>query len=221
MNKKDISIIKDIVNDCIRGTLAVGQAKKFANYYIEDVPVVYQFEYYPLANRTNHNNNLIHQYIRCLRGNQSVLDVRRREAIDAAVNFFSYTLMKIYGRHLDSISNLCLFPIPTQKDEGSHYAEWCEIADRIESRTNAINCIDAFDYHYKNTEFGTKWSERDGLPDGSFNQAWFETTQSTTANVILLTDQIHRGTQVQQTIDALRDMGNDVIIVMSLSQVVI
>lgn len=221
MNQKDISIVRDIVSDCIRGTLAVGQAKKFADYFIDDVPIIYQFEYYPLANRTNHNNNLIHQYIRSLRGHQSVLDVRRREAIDAAVDFFSYTMMRIYGRHLDSISNLCLCPVPTQKDEGSHYAEWCEIADRIEKRTNAINCIDAFDYHYKNAEYGTRWSERDGLPDGSFNQVWFETAQSTTANVILITDQIYRGTQVRQAIDTLRDMGNDVILTLSLTRVII
>ncbi len=220
MNKKEKEIIQNIVNDCLRSTLAAGMAKKHAYYLLRSVPVKYQFEHYPLNRGDDHNHSTIYHYIQNFKGQKSVLSLDRREAFDAAKDYFSYTLLRVFGDSLGNIPNLCIFPVPTCADEASYYGEWSEVMESVERRTGARNCIGAFQHHYREYE-GCKWQEGDGLPDGHFNQDVFRTEDNETANIILLADSIYQGTIAQETIDILRDMGNEVILVLSLSQVII
>ena len=220
MNKKDMRIVKSIVDDCIRGTLATAKARKHADYFLRGVPVKYQFEHYPLNRGGNHNHSTIYHYLQNFKGQKSVLDLDRREAFDAAKDYFSYSLLRVFGDSLGNIPNLCIFPVPTCADEASYYGEWNEVMESVGRRTGARNCIGAFQHHYREYA-GCKWQEGYELPDGRFNQDVFRTEDNDTANIILLADSIYQGTIVQETIDILRDMGNEVIIVLSLSQVII
>lgn len=213
-------IVKSIVDDCIRGTLASAKAKRYADYLLRGVPLKYQFEHYPLNCGGDHNHSTIYHYIQNFKGQKSVLDIDRREAFDTAKDYFSYTILKVFGDSLGYIPNLCIFPVPTCADEASYYGEWNEVLESVERRTGTRNCIDAFQHHYREHE-GYKWQEGYGLPDGRFNQDVFCTGDNDSANVILLTDSIYQGTIVKETIDMLRDMGNEVILVLSLSKVII
>lgn len=212
--------VKSIVDDCIRVTLATEKAKRHADYLLRGVSVKYQFEHYPLNRERDHNHSAIYHYIQNFKGQKSVLNLDKREAFDAAKDYFSYTLLRVFGNSLGNIPNLCVFPVPTCADEASYYGVWSEVMESVERRTGARNCIGAFQHHYREYE-GGKWQEGYGLPDGRFNQDVFRTEENDTANIILLTDSIYQGTIVQETIDILRDMGNEVIIVLSLSQVII
>ena len=215
-----MKIVKGIVDNCIRGTLATAKAKRHADYLLRGVPVKYQFEHYPLNRDGNHNHSTINNYIQNFKGHKSVLDHDRREAFDAAKDYFSYTLLRVFGDSLGNIPNLCIFPVPTCADEASYYGEWSEVMEYVERRTGARNCIDAFQHDYRECE-GCKWREEYGLPDGRFIQDVFSTVGNDTANIILLVDSMYQGTIVQETIDILRDMGNEVLLVLSLSQVII
>ncbi len=221
MNKKDVEIVRNIVSDCLRSTLAAGKAKKYANYFINGVPVIYQYEQYPLASRDNWNDKLIRRRNQALRGNKSVLDIDRREAYDAAKDFITYTIMRTYGEKVNDIPNLCLFPVPTTKDAASYYAEWNEVLNGVQKRTGIPNCMAAFEHHYRECEDGSNWFEGDGFPDGEFDQSYFSTATDEGAKIILVVDSIYQGTIVRECIDMLRDMGNEVILVISLIQTII
>jgi len=221
MNKRDIEIVRNIVNDCLRSTLAAGKAKKYANYFINGVPVIYQYEQYPLANRDNYNDKMIRRRNHALRGNRSVLNIDRREAYDAAKDFITYTIMRTYGEKVNDIPNLCLFPVPTTKDAASYYAEWDEVLNSVQKRTGIPNCMAAFEHHYRECEDGSNYFEGDGFPDGRFDQSVFSTATDESAKIILVVDSIYQGTIVRECIDILRDMGNEVILVISLIQTII
>ena len=217
MTEKDRLLIKDIVYNCIKKVVSPKRGNRHTNYLIDNVPVFYQYEYYPLLGQCDYNNNYIRDYIHNFKGHKSVLDVNRRQAYDAAKDFFSYSILKFFGQKNDILPNLCLFPVPSCVDQASYYAEWNEVLDGVAHRTGARNCIDAFTHDFKEVYGGSRWKESEGLPDGFFSQVCFPDK----AKVILLVDEIYRGTQVRQTIDILRDLGCEVVLVLSLSQVII
>lgn len=221
MNKKDIEIVRNIVSDCLHSILTAGRAKKYANYFINEVPVIYQYEQYPLASKDNHNDKLIRRRIQAMKGRKSVLDIDRREAYDAAKDFITYTIMRTYGENVNDIPNLCLFPVPTCKDSASYYAEWNEVLNSVQKRTGIANCMTAFEHHYRECEDDSNWFEGDGFPDGRFDQSAFSTATDESAKIILVVDSIYQGTIVRECIDMLRDMGNEVILVISLIQTII
>lgn len=213
MNEKERNIVEGIIKKCIQNIVSTEIGRLHTNYMIDNVPVIYQFEYYPLQSRCDHNNKYIRDYIHNFKGHRSVLDVNRRQAYDAAKDFFSYSILKFLVQEDTIIPNLCLFPVPSCIDQASYYAEWNEVLDSVAYKTGAHNCIDAFTHDFKEVYDDSKWKESEGLPDGVFSQAYFPDK----AKVILLVDEIYRGTHVRQTIDILRDLGCEVVLVLSLS----
>ena len=221
MNKKDELTVKRIISNSVHGMLLVNQIKNQADYLLNnELPIVYQFNEDILNNTKVHNFLYINNYIEALRDlTRCVSDLERRHSCNTATDFISYTLLRVFGEKIKSIPNICIVPVPTAPNEPACYAEWSEALQRVERRTGVRACMDA--YFYSGVRDPHWHRESEGLPFGFMDTIALTNEENEYANVVLVIDRMHKGTEMLEMKRKLEEYGHNVALGICLSRVVL